>query len=112
MPLPPMSVRNSAGKLSQVTVMVGVSVLTGLLLAGLPIPFAGRLDYSAHEGKDLVLNELPLQLNTEPSPERSRILTRNGQTLATLYDQNRVELDSLDDIAPIMQKAIVSIEDY
>jgi len=112
MPLPRMSVRNSAGKLSQVTVLVGVSVLTGVLLAGLAIPFAGLLGYSAHEGKDLVLNELPLQLNTEPSPERSRILTRNGQTLATLYDQNRVELDSLHDIAPIMQKAIVSIEDY
>jgi membrane peptidoglycan carboxypeptidase len=108
---PRLSVRNSAGKLSQLTVLVGVSALTGVLLAGLAIPFAGLLGYTAHEGKDLVLNDLPLQLDTEPSPERSRILTRQGTTLATLYDQNRVELDSLNDISPVMQKAIVAIED-
>jgi membrane peptidoglycan carboxypeptidase len=111
MPQPRLSARNSAGKLSQLTVLVGVSVLTGVLLAGLAIPFAGLVGYTAHEGKDLVLNELPLQLETEPSPERSRILTRRGTTLATLYDQNRVELDSLHDVSPIMQKAIVAIED-
>jgi membrane peptidoglycan carboxypeptidase len=91
--------------------MVGVSVLTGVLIAGLAMPFAGLLGYGAHESKDLVLEELPLHLDTEPSPERTRILTARGNTLATLYDQNRVELDSLDQIAPVMRKAIVAIED-
>jgi membrane peptidoglycan carboxypeptidase len=95
----------------QMTVMLAVSALTGVLLAGMAMPFVGLLGYGAHESEDLVLDELPLQLDTEPSPERTRILTRSGATLATLYDQNRVELESLDQVAPVMRQAIVAIED-
>ena len=111
MPERPLPARGSAGFVQQLTVMLGVSALTGVLLAGMAIPFAGLLGYSAHESKDLVLNELPLQLDTEPSPERTRILTARGGHLATLYDQNRVELDSLEDISPVMRESIVAIED-
>ncbi|HEX2175674.1 MAG TPA: transglycosylase domain-containing protein, partial [Nocardioidaceae bacterium] len=111
MPLRRPPARSCAGFVQQLTVMLGVSVLTGVLLAGLAIPFAGLLGYGAHESEEIVLNDLPLQLETEPSAERSQILTSRGKKLATLYDQNRVELDSLDEIAPIMRKAIVAIED-
>jgi membrane peptidoglycan carboxypeptidase len=100
-----------AGLAHQLSVMLGVSVLTGVLLAGMAMPFAGLLGFGAHESEDLVLDKLPLQLDTEPSPERTRILTRSGTTLATLYDQNRVELERLDQVAPVMRQAIVAIED-
>ena len=49
MPLPRPPARDSAGLLSQLTVMIGVSALTGVLLAGLAMPFAGLLGYGAHE---------------------------------------------------------------
>jgi membrane peptidoglycan carboxypeptidase len=111
MPVSRPPARGSSGLMSQLTVLIGVSALTGVLVAGLVMPFAGLLGYGAHESKDLVLEDLPLQLDTEPSPERSRILTARGETLATLYDQNRVELDSLQQISPIMRKAMVAIED-
>jgi membrane peptidoglycan carboxypeptidase len=104
--------RDSGGFAQQLTVMLGVSVLTGVLIAGMAIPFVGLLGYGAHESEDLVRNELPLQLDTEPSPERTRIITKRGETLATVYDQNRVELDSLKDVSLVMRKSIVAIEDF
>ncbi|MGH3357128.1 MAG: transglycosylase domain-containing protein, partial [Nocardioidaceae bacterium] len=112
MPVPRRAAPSAAGFAQQLVVIIGVSVLTGVLLAGLAIPFAGLIGYTAHESEDLVVNDLPLKLDDEPSPERTRILTARGKNLATLYDQNRVQLDSLEDISPIMRKAIVAIEDY
>ena len=92
--------------------MLGVSVLTGGPHRRDGDPFVGLLGYGAHESEDLVRNDLPLQLDTEPSPERTRIVTKRGETLATVYDQNRVELDSLKDVSLVMRKSIVAIEDY
>jgi membrane peptidoglycan carboxypeptidase len=44
-------------------------------------------------------------------PERSTILAKDGTVLATLYlDENR-KVVRLDEIAPIMRKAVISIED-
>ena len=39
------------------------------------------------------------------------MLDRDGKPIATFYDENRVNVP-LDQIAPIMRKAIVAIEDY
>ena len=39
------------------------------------------------------------------------MLDRNGNTIATFYDENRVNVP-LSKVAPIMQKAIIAIEDY
>ncbi|HET7326269.1 MAG TPA: transglycosylase domain-containing protein, partial [Nocardioidaceae bacterium] len=91
--------------------MLGVSVLTGVLIAGLALPFAGLLGVGASEARQ-VANAMPIKLEDAPSPERTRILGSRGKTLATIYDENRVELDSLDDIAPVMRHAIIAIEDH
>jgi membrane peptidoglycan carboxypeptidase len=89
--------------------MVAVSAVMGVLVAGLAIPFAGVAGLSARTVAD-GMDHLPAELTAEPLAERSRLLARDGTTLATFYDQNRVNV-GLENVAPIMKKAIISIED-
>lgn len=89
---------------------VAVSVLAGLLLAGLAVPFtalAGTTTKTVADG----LQYLPDELETPPQAERSRILMADGSVLATFFDENRIYVP-LDKIAPIMQDAQVAIEDH
>ncbi|RLV48241.1 glycosyl transferase [Nocardioides mangrovicus] len=95
---------------SHVGVMIAVSVVLGLLVGGLAIPFAGALGIASTSAAKS-LDDLPVQLQTSALPQRTRMLASNGQTIATFYDENRTNV-SLDQIAPIMRTAIVSIEDY
>ena len=88
---------------------IGVSVLSGALAAGLVIPFAGFAGSSTQDVAGSVQN-LPKELETEPLAIRSRILAADGSLIATLYEQNRVPV-TLDQISPIMRKALVAIED-
>jgi membrane peptidoglycan carboxypeptidase len=96
--------------LSHLGVMAAVAAVMGVLAAGLAIPFAGVAGLTARsvaEGMD----HLPADLTAEPLAERTRLLAKDGTTLATFYDENRVNV-GLDQVAPIMQKAIIAIEDY
>jgi membrane peptidoglycan carboxypeptidase len=53
---------------------------------------------------------LPDHLTTPPLPQRTRIVASDGSLIATIYEQNRVEVP-LVDIAPVMRQAIVAVED-
>ncbi len=53
----------------------------------------------------------PKELETEPLPQRTEILDADGDPIATLYDENRVNVP-LRQVSRIMVKAIVAIEDY
>jgi membrane peptidoglycan carboxypeptidase len=94
---------------SHLTVMVALSALMGLLVAGLAIPFAGALGIGAKSLSQSV-KDLPENLQTAPLQQRTRVLDSNGHLLTTFYDQNRVNV-TLSKVAPIMRKAIVAIED-
>jgi len=86
-----------------------VSVLAGLLVAGLAIPgaaLAGVASTTMYSS----LTQLPMELDTPPQAERTNIYLGDGSLLTQLYDENRV-IVTLDQIAPIMQKAQVAIED-
>jgi len=88
---------------------MGISVLAGLLVGLMLIPFAGSLGVLT---RDVVrdFESLPDELNTPPLPERSVILASDGSVLATIYYQNRIEVP-LESIAPIMRQATVAVED-
>ncbi|WP_162602543.1 transglycosylase domain-containing protein [Nocardioides daejeonensis] len=90
--------------------MLLVSAVLGVLVAGLAIPFAGVVGIAARNASDS-LNQLPEELETQALPQRTRILAADGTPIATIYDENRVNV-SLRQVAPIMRKAILSIEDY
>ena len=96
--------------LSHLGVMVAVSAVMGVLVAGLAIPFAGVAGLGTRSLAD-GMRKLPSELTAEPLSERTRVLAKDGSLLATFYDQNRVNV-RLKDVAPVMQDAIVAIEDY
>ena len=101
--------RTTGAIASTVGAIVGISVLAGLLVGLMLIPFAGSLGVLT---RDVVrdFESLPDELNTPPLPERSVILASDGSVLATIYYQNRIEVP-LESIAPIMRQATVAVED-
>lgn len=87
-----------------------VSVLSGVLVAGLLVPTVG---VAAATTKDALtgVNDLPVALKAPPQWQRSRLLTANGKALAYFYDQNRIYVP-LNKISASMKMAQVGIEDH
>jgi membrane peptidoglycan carboxypeptidase len=90
--------------------MVAVAAVMGVVVAGLAIPFAGLLGVGARNVAQ-TMDNLPAELETEALPQQTRILDADGNTIATLYDENRINV-ALSQISRTMVKAIVAIEDY
>jgi membrane peptidoglycan carboxypeptidase len=89
--------------------MVLVSAVCGVLVAGLLLPLASLVGLTTRNVAH-GFESLPLELNTEPTPQRTTVLDRKGNVLAYFYRQNRQDVP-LDKVSPIMQKAIIAIED-
>ena len=85
--------------LSHLGVIVVVSVVLGVLTAGLVIPVIGALGYGASATARSMQN-LPAELTATPLAQRTRVLDRHGNPIATFYDENRVNV-TLDKVAPI-----------
>ncbi|WP_434581792.1 transglycosylase domain-containing protein [Carbonactinospora thermoautotrophica] len=97
------------GFAQQVTMFVGVSVLAGLLLAGLLLPFVGAAGLSARSAAEGFQN-IPGDLRQVPLAQRTRILDARGRQIAVLFDENRIVVP-LSKMAKVMQQAIIAIED-
>ncbi|MCW5953367.1 MAG: penicillin-binding protein, partial [Propionibacteriaceae bacterium] len=97
-------------RLYSLLIFLGVSVLGGGLVAGLVIP---AVSMGATTGRDAAhgLDALPADFEESPSAERTRVELADGTFLTYFYKENRVNV-KLADIAPIMQKAQVAIEDH
>jgi membrane peptidoglycan carboxypeptidase len=95
--------------LSHLGVMAAVAAVLGVVVAGLAIPFAGVLGLAA---RDVArgMDNLPTELQTEALPQKTRIIDANGNVIAAIYDENRINVP-LHQISRTMVKAIVSIED-
>ncbi len=101
--------RTTSRVLSHLGVMVVVSAVLGVLVAGLAIPFAGVIGVGARNVAS-TMDNLPEELETEQLAQRTTILDADGNVLATLFDQNRVEVP-LTQVSRKMVKAIVAVED-
>ncbi|MEX3100498.1 MULTISPECIES: transglycosylase domain-containing protein [unclassified Streptomyces] len=104
--------KRSGGGLSttqQAAKFLGVSVLSGAVLAGIALPAVGALGLAA-KGSVESFDELPANLKTPPLSQRTSILDAEGNRIASVYSRDRTVVD-LKDISPYMQKAIVAIED-
>jgi membrane peptidoglycan carboxypeptidase len=101
--------KGDRGVVQSVVLFLGVSVLSGALAAGLAIPFAGLAGFTT-EKTSTTLQDLPQQFDEVPLKQKSTMLAADGSLIATLAEQNRKPVQ-LKDVAPIMQKAIVAIED-
>lgn len=99
------------GVVSLLGAFLASAMVLGLLLAGLFMPAVGATGALARSGVD-VFNELPSEFTSSPLLQQSRILAADGKTvIATPQDQNRIVV-KLDQVAPIMRKAQVAIEDH
>src|SRR5688500_6730665 len=76
----------AADVVSHLGVMIAVSGLIGILVAGLAIPFAALAGFGARTVADS-MDKLPDELTAEPLAQRTRVLASDGSLLATFYDQ-------------------------
>ncbi len=108
-----MNGRPRGGSLNVLRLLAGYVVLAaliGLLSAGLAIPAVGAVG-GLTKSSVTAFDNLPSQLTQSPLSQQSRILDAAGNVIATPYSQDRIILGSLAQVAPIMQKAQVAIED-
>jgi membrane peptidoglycan carboxypeptidase len=86
----------------------------GILFLGLILTIGGipALAIASQTIKDAntAADSLPLNLQTLPLPESTRILASDGTPLADLFQQNRIEV-TIENISKPMQQAILAIED-
>lgn len=97
------------GRLPQLIVLLGLGALAGFLAAGALVPVVGvvgGLTTRSLEG----FESLPVTLRTPQLAQQTVIQAADGTTFATLYYQNRINVP-LKQVAPIMRKAIVAVED-
>jgi membrane peptidoglycan carboxypeptidase len=110
MSVPPDERLGAPRVLAHLGVMGLVAAVMGVLVAGLAIPFAGLAGIAARD-VSRNMNNLPRELTVEPLAQKTRIVDGAGNTIAALYDQNRINV-SLTQVSRIMVKSIVAIEDY
>lgn len=89
--------------------LVVLSVLMGLLMAGLAIPAIGA-GGSATTNTVKAFNDLPSEFSVSPLAQQSKILSADNKLIANPYDENRI-IVPLTKISPWMQKAQIAIED-
>ena len=89
---------------------MGLFVAFAGLIAGIAaIPVVGALGLVTRNSAN-GFSQLPGDLTEVPLPLQNTITDSEGNVIATLFSQDRVEVE-LSKIAPIMQRAIIDIED-
>lgn len=91
------------------TKMMSFIALAGIVTALIVLPVAGGIGLASRNGAQ-AFSTLPNDLTRVPLPQQNTILDAKGDVLAVLYAQNRIEVP-LEQISPLMQQAIIAIED-
>lgn len=101
---------NPATRLGSVLLFLGVSILGGVVAAGLFLPGMVAIGGAATKGSEL-FEENPAEFRQETLSVPSTFYAADGETeLAQFYAENRDPVD-IDEISQKMQDAIVAIED-
>jgi membrane peptidoglycan carboxypeptidase len=108
---PPPDRLGVGSRLARLLTLVLLTLLTGALVAVLALPIVGGVGVFTRDAiGDITFTDLPPDLQQPPLSQRSVILASDGTELATFYYENRQSV-GLAQVAPVMQKAIVAIED-
>ena len=100
---------DDSGVVTQLAMLLVVSLVAGVLAAGLALPVVGAAGAVARNSAQS-FDTLPSDLQTPPLPQTSVILAADGSVIARIYSENRIVVP-LKSIAPVMQHAVVAIED-
>jgi membrane peptidoglycan carboxypeptidase len=96
--------------LTKLAKLMALIVLTGVLAAGLLLPYVGGAGLAAKAGADKFLNTA-CNLTEEPVQQKTTLLASDGKTvIATLFDQNR-SVVSLSKIPKSVTQALIGTED-
>ncbi|MBT2532236.1 transglycosylase domain-containing protein [Arthrobacter sp. ISL-48] len=98
-----------ANTLGRVIGFFTASALCGVLAASLVVPAVAAAGFGISRSKSY-FDSLPSELVVHPPSQSTKVLTADGQPIATFYEENRVKV-ALDQISPFMRDAIVAIED-
>ncbi|GAA1402670.1 transglycosylase domain-containing protein [Kitasatospora putterlickiae] len=88
---------------------LGVSVLSGVLLAGMALPAVGALGLTAKNTAEGFSN-IPDDFKTPPLTQATQIFDAKGGLIAKVYERDRTVLTA-DQMSPYMRQAQVDIED-
>ncbi|WP_078891571.1 transglycosylase domain-containing protein [Streptomyces sp. NRRL S-350] len=88
---------------------LGVSVLSGVLLAGLALPAVGAIGLTAKDTAESFEN-IPDDFKTPPLTQATQIFDAKGGLIAKVYERDRTVLTA-DQMSPFMRQAQVDIED-
>ena len=91
------------------TQMVIYIVLGGLVAALVALPVVGGLGLSTRNGVR-GFQSLPADLTQVPLPQQNTVVDSRNNVIASLFSQNRIEVP-LNRISPLLQQAVISIED-
>ena len=90
--------------------MLGASVLAGALVAAIAVPVVGGVGLSAKSAAD-DFNNIQNNLVTPTLQTSTTIYDAKGGVIAKFYPENRTVVP-LSQIAPVMQNALIDIEDH
>ena len=89
--------------------LIGAAVVAGVLIGLIALPGLGSAGVAARDAADSFQN-MPTDMGLGPPPERSAVYGADGTLLAQFYYHNRQSV-RLDQITPLLQHAVVAIED-
>jgi membrane peptidoglycan carboxypeptidase len=95
--------------LGRILGFIAASVMCGVLVASLVVPAvaAAGMGVSSSIG---YFERLPEELTVQPPSQATKVLTSDGQPIATFYAENRVRVP-LDQMSPFIKDGIIAIED-
>jgi membrane peptidoglycan carboxypeptidase len=91
------------------TRMITFVALAGVVASLVVLPVIGGIGLATRNSAQ-AFTSLPSDLTKVPLPQQNTIVDSNGDILAVLFAQNRIEVP-LEEISPIMQQAVIAIED-
>ncbi|MGL4831180.1 MAG: transglycosylase domain-containing protein, partial [Propionibacteriaceae bacterium] len=109
--MPPTRNADMKGTKAYAAVMfVVISVISGLLLSGLLVPFVAVGGAGANAVAE-AMNNLPAEFEAPDQFQGSKLVLADGTLLATIAEQDRKYV-ALDQINPLLRKAQIAIEDH
>ena len=98
-----------AAALGRLVGFIAVSAICGVLAASLVAPSVAAAGVTVSNSITF-FNSLPGDLTVDPPSQSTKMVTADGQPIATFYAENRVRV-TLDQMSPFIKDAIIAIED-
>ena len=98
-----------AAALGRLVGFIAVSAICGVLAASLVAPSVAAAGVTVSSSITF-FNSLPGDLTVDPPSQSTKMMTADGQPIATFYAENRVRV-TLDQMSPFIKDAIIAIED-